>query len=213
MNFKELAKKFRAFFEEEEEKSEKNQKVVFAEATETETGVVVVANAFEVGQEVFLKTDEGDFVQAPEGVYVLDNGLTITVVINEEGESVISEVVDGGESNEGESDETIGFVSKEEFEAQMSAMTELMSKTLDKMSKIAVAMKDWKKDESKEDKKEYKMASEAKKEAFLLGLAEKKKRIKESREKTVKMENTSRRGFVSGIKTRLQENLEAEGLR
>ena len=204
MNFKEIAKKFKTLFEEE---GAGEGATGFVEATEVETGVVVTAEAFETGKEVFLKTDEGDLVQAPEGVYVLDNGLTITVVVSEEGLSVISDVK--SDTEEAPADAPAEeFVSKADFEAHMSAMSDMMSKTLDQISKLAVAMK-----QEKKESKELKMASEEKKEAFLMGLAEKKKRIQDSKKESVEMASEPKRGFVNSIQTRLQKNLQAEGIR
>lgn len=172
--------------EEDKKKIEK-----FEEATVKETGAVIAAESFEVGEQLYLKTEEGDFIIAPDGEYELEDGRVVVVTSSEDaGEGVISEVreAEGGETEEEmkrkeddmkKEEQKAAYVKKDEFE-------KANKETLEAISALGelIATK-FSAEEKKEEKKDVKMSEEdeAKLLALKQQLSEQKKRKKVQQKK------------------------------
>lgn len=170
-----ITDKVKALFSEDTKKIElKKERTEYAEATVEETGVVLIAEAFEVGQEVYVEGEEGDVMLVPAGEYLLSNGQTITVT--EEG---VIEKIDG-EAKSPEDEEAAKEelsdddkpVTRKEFSTLMSSVTEMMERVATRLEEVKKAPKD-------AEKKEVKQTAEEKIEALKLAHVEKRKKIEQ----------------------------------
>lgn len=211
INYKEMASKFAAFMageqkEDKKDDAKKDDKVEFVEAVVKETGVTVAADTFEVGSELFLKTDEGDFVLAPEGVYELEDGTVITVDV--EGKISLIEGVatdedemkKDEEKSEMKKDEAKAeYVTKADFDERFNALVTLLNETFSKLGES-------------EAKAKTEMSADdiAKLKAFKLSLETKRKKIGDSKSKDVDVlegvEKSYEMGYANPTARRTDEN-------
>lgn len=112
-----------------------------AEAVVADTGIIVRAESWEVGQPVVAVTEEGEEIM-PAGSYVLDNG--VTLVIAEDG--TIAEVIEAAEVEAKKDDEKEDmaaekptYVTQEDFTDAMSEMTKALERVSTKLSAIKLA--------------------------------------------------------------------------
>ena len=105
-------------------------------------GVVVEAEAFEAGENVFLLGEDDQKVAAPVGEHELEDGRILVIV--EEG--VISEIREAGESEEVVEEEAteevmeeqeMAYVSKEEFTAAIDEVKEMIAAMMPKEEQSA----------------------------------------------------------------------------
>lgn len=167
-----------------------------AEAVVADTGIIVRAESWEVGQPVVAVTDEGEEIM-PAGSYVLDNG--VTLVIAEDG--TIAEVIEPTEEVEAKKDDekeemkaqNPTYVTQADFTAAMSEVTKALERVSVKLSAIKPA--------AAPDVEKLK----ADNKSLALKLSEKRKSIADKSEKNEKRdplpENFGRtgRGHVSSV--------------
>ena len=123
-------------------------------------GVVVEAESFEAGENVFLVGEDDEKVAAPVGEHELEDGRILVIV--EEG--VISEIREAGETEEvveevveeesTEMAEEMAYVSKEEFTAAIDEIKEMIAAMMPQEEEMAS-------EEVKEEEKVEMSADEA----------------------------------------------------
>lgn len=96
---------------------------------ETQSGQTLVADEFEPGNEVRLKTDEG-MLQVPADQYVLSDGRTLVVGENSMIEAINAAEGGGEGEGEGEGFEKMKkqFVTREEFAETMTQLDEILTR-------------------------------------------------------------------------------------
>ncbi len=106
-------------------------------------GVVVEAESFEAGENVFLLGEDDEKVAAPVGEHELEDGRILVIVeegviaeIREAGEEVVEEVVEEEESTE-MAQEEMAYVTKEEFGAAIDELKEMIAAMLPKEEEMA----------------------------------------------------------------------------
>lgn len=106
-------------------------------------GVVVEAESFEAGENVFLLGEDDEKVAAPVGEHELEDGRILVIVeegviaeIREAGEEVAEEVVEEEESTE-MAEEEMAYVTKEEFGAAIDELKEMIAAMLPKEEEMA----------------------------------------------------------------------------
>eukprot|EP00923_Selenidium_pygospionis_P050138 GHVN01086544.1.p2 GENE.GHVN01086544.1~~GHVN01086544.1.p2 ORF type:complete len:204 (+),score=61.14 GHVN01086544.1:184-795(+) len=106
-------------------------------------GVVVEAESFEAGENVFLLGEDDEKVAAPVGEHDLEDGRILVIVeegviaeIREAGEEVAEEVVEEEESTE-MAQEEMAYVTKEEFGAAIDELKEMIAAMLPKEEEMA----------------------------------------------------------------------------
>ena len=106
-------------------------------------GVVVEAESFEAGENVFLLGEDDEKVAAPIGEHELEDGRILVIVeegviaeIREAGEEVAEEVVEEEESTE-MAQEEMAYVTKEEFGAAIDELKEMIAAMLPKEEEMA----------------------------------------------------------------------------
>ena len=106
-------------------------------------GVVVEAESFEAGENVFLLGEDEEKVAAPVGEHELEDGRILVIVeegviaeIREAGEEVVEEVVEEEESTE-MAQEEMAYVTKEEFGAAIDELKEMIAAMLPKEEEMA----------------------------------------------------------------------------
>lgn len=133
-----------------------------------ETGAKVAAEAFEVGKELFVTGDEGDFMPAPEGTHELEDGTKITV----DAAGIITAVELARAPEEMKDDEKDDSpISRKEFKE----VTEKLFEAISKVNKAKQEM-------STQEKTEAEKEESAKLEALKLKLAEKKKKLTDKKD-------------------------------
>jgi hypothetical protein len=122
-------------------------------------GVVVEAESFEAGENVFLVGEDDEKVAAPVGEHELEDGRILVIVeegviseIREAGE-VVEEVVEE-ESTEMAEEEEMAYVSKEEFTAAIDEIKEMIAAMMPQEEEMAS-------EEVKEEEKVEMSADEA----------------------------------------------------
>lgn len=105
-------------------------------------GVVVEAESFEAGENVFLLGEDDEKVAAPVGEHELEDGRILVIVeegviseIREAGE-VVEEVVEE-ESTEMAEEEEMAYVSKEEFTAAIDEIKEMIAAMMPQEEEMA----------------------------------------------------------------------------
>jgi hypothetical protein len=192
-----IAKKVAAVFSGEKEGETKTPKIVelkkareeYAEAMVPDIDIKLIAEAWEEGQEVYVEGEtEGEVMLAPEGEYVLDNGLTITV--NDEGviTNVEGELQENGEG-EGEGEEMSADkpVTQKQLTEAMEALgttiIEALMKAEEPENKQEKKGKTEQKEQKSEKKTETKMSAQDKVEALKKAHLAKRKKIKQKQDK------------------------------
>jgi hypothetical protein len=108
-------------------------------------GVVVEAESFEAGENVFLLGEDDEKVAAPVGEHELEDGRILVIVeegviseIREAGETeeVVEEVVEE-ESTEMAEEEEMAYVSKEEFTAAIDEIKEMIAAMMPQEEEMA----------------------------------------------------------------------------
>ena len=106
-------------------------------------GVVVEAESFEAGENVFLLGEDDEKVAAPVGEHELEDGRILVIVeegviaeIREAGEEVAEEVVEEEESTE-MAQEEMAYVTKEEFESAVNEIKEMIAVMMPKEEQSA----------------------------------------------------------------------------
>jgi len=106
-------------------------------------GVVVEAESFEAGENVFLLGEDDEKVAAPVGEHELEDGRILVIVeegviaeIREAGEEVAEVVVEEEESTE-MAQEEMAYVTKEEFGAAIDELKEMIAAMLPKEEEMA----------------------------------------------------------------------------
>jgi hypothetical protein len=108
-------------------------------------GVVVEAESFEAGENVFLVGEDDEKVAAPVGEHELEDGRILVIVeegviseIREAGETeeVVEEVVEE-ESTEMAEEEEMAYVSKEEFTAAIDEIKEMIAAMMPQEEEMA----------------------------------------------------------------------------
>lgn len=105
-------------------------------------GVVVEAESFEAGENVFLLGEDEEKVAAPVGEHELEDGRILVIVeegviaeIREAGEEVAEEVVE--EESTEMAQEEMAYVTKEEFGAAIDELKEMIAAMLPKEEEMA----------------------------------------------------------------------------
>ena len=105
-------------------------------------GVVVEAESFEAGENVFLLGEDDEKVAAPVGEHELEDGRILVIVeegviaeIREAGEEVAEEVVE--EESTEMAQEEMAYVTKEEFGAAIDELKEMIAAMLPKEEEMA----------------------------------------------------------------------------
>ena len=105
-------------------------------------GVVVEAESFEAGENVFLLGEDDEKVAAPVGEHELEDGRILVIVeegviaeIRESGEEVTEEVVE--EESTEMAQEEMAYVTKEEFGAAIDELKEMIAAMLPKEEEMA----------------------------------------------------------------------------
>jgi len=146
MNLQEVFKKIEMALTPQEtpEVQEVNEEVKVEMATmKLAGGVVVEAESFEAGENVFLLGEDDEKVAAPVGEHELEDGRILVIVeegviaeIREAGEEVAEEVVEEEESTE-MAQEEMAYVTKEEFGAAIDELKEMIAAMLPKEEEMA----------------------------------------------------------------------------
>lgn len=144
MNLTEVFKKIEMALTPEDNAPEVQEEVKVEMATmKLANGVVLEAESFEAGENVFLIGEEDEKVAAPVGEHELEDGRIL--VIEEEGviaeireasaeEEVVEEEVASEEMAE---EEEMAYVTKEEFEAAVSEIKEMIAGMMPKEEQSA----------------------------------------------------------------------------
>ncbi len=142
MNLQEVFKKIEMALAPQEEAPEVQEEVKVEMATlNLAGGVVVEAESFEAGENVFLLGEDGEKVAAPVGEHELEDGRILVIV--EEG--VIAEIRESGseepvaeeEEASEEMAEEMAYVSKEEFNAAIDEIKEMIAAMMPKEEQSA----------------------------------------------------------------------------
>lgn len=145
MNLQEVFKKIEMALAPAQETPEVQEEVKVEMATMTLAGgVVVEAESFEAGENVFLLGEDDEKVAAPVGEHELEDGRILVIVeegviaeIREAGtEEVAEEVVEEEESTE-MAQEEMAYVTKEEFGAAIDELKEMIAAMLPKEEEMA----------------------------------------------------------------------------
>lgn len=145
MNLQEVFKKIEMALTPAQETPEVQEEVKVEMATMTLAGgVVVEAESFEAGENVFLLGEDDEKVAAPVGEHELEDGRILVIVeegviaeIREAGtEEVAEEVVEEEESTE-MAQEEMAYVTKEEFGAAIDELKEMIAAMLPKEEEMA----------------------------------------------------------------------------
>ena len=140
MNLQEVFKKIEMALTPQEETQEE-VKVEMA-TMNLAGGVVVEAESFEAGENVFLLGEDGEKVAAPVGEHELEDGRILVIV--EEG--VIAEIREAGSEEEPVAEEEVAseemaeemaYVSKEEFTAAIDEIKEMIAAMMPKEEQSA----------------------------------------------------------------------------
>jgi len=123
-------------------------------------GVVVEAESFEAGENVFLLGEDEEKVAAPVGEHELEDGRILVIVeegviseIREAGE-VVEEVVEEEATEEAMEEQEMAYVTKEEFGAAIEEIKEMIAAMMPKEEEMAS-------EEVKEEEKVEMSADEA----------------------------------------------------
>jgi hypothetical protein len=123
-------------------------------------GVVVEAESFEAGENVFLLGEDDEKVAAPVGEHELEDGRILVIVeegviseIREAGE-VVEEVVEEEATEEAMEEQEMAYVTKEEFGAAIDEIKEMIAAMMPKEEEMAS-------EEVKEEEKVEMSADEA----------------------------------------------------
>lgn len=114
----------------EDNKTEMMTKAKLTDGTEIETNE---GGEFQVGEKLFVITQDGEKVQAPAGEHTTESGITLTV----DGEGTITGVKYPDKDGEG---------SLEDYKKEMNKMKEAMSEMITAMSKFTKDFESYKKD-------------------------------------------------------------------
>lgn len=143
MNLTEVFKKIEMALTPQDEAPEVQEEVKVEMATmKLANGVVLEAESFEAGENVFLIGEEDEKVAAPVGEHELEDGRIL--VIEEEGviaeireASAEEEVVEEEVASEEMAEEEMTYVTKEEFEAAVSEIKEMIAGMMPKEEQSA----------------------------------------------------------------------------
>jgi hypothetical protein len=145
MNLQEVFKKIEMALTPAQETPEVQEEVKVEMATmKLAGGVVVEAESFEAGENVFLLGEDDEKVAAPVGEHELEDGRILVIVeegviaeIREAGtEEVAEEVVEEEESTE-MAQEEMAYVTKEEFGAAIDELKEMIAAMLPKEEEMS----------------------------------------------------------------------------
>jgi hypothetical protein len=141
MNLQEVFKKIEMALTPSVEETQEEVKVEMA-TMNLAGGVVVEAESFEAGENVFLLGEDGEKVAAPVGEHELEDGRILVIV--EEG--VIAEIREAGSEEEPVAEEEVAseemaeemaYVSKEEFTAAIDEIKEMIAAMMPKEEQSA----------------------------------------------------------------------------
>lgn len=156
MNLQEVFKKIEMALTPQDESPEVQEEVKVEMANmKLANGIVLEAESFEAGQNVFLIGDEDEKVAAPVGEHELEDGRIL--VIEEEGviaeirEAVAEEVVEEESKEEVQEEmaEEMEYVSKEEFTAAIDELKEMIAGMMPKEEEMSVENSEEVKEEEK----------------------------------------------------------------
>lgn len=137
MNLQEVFKKIEMALTPSEETPQEVQLATMKLAN----GVILEAESFEAGQNVFLIGEEDQKVAAPIGEHELEDGKILVVeeegVIAEIREAVAEEIVEEEESTEMAEEEEMAYVTKEEFGAAIDELKEMIAGMMPKEEQSA----------------------------------------------------------------------------
>ena len=163
MNLQEVFKKIEMALTPSEVAPEQEEVKVEMATMKLAGGVVVEAEAFEAGENVFLVGEDDEKVAAPIGEHELEDGRILVIV--EEG--VIAEIREAGEvaeevteevveetAQEDMAEEEMAYVSKQEFTAAIDEIKEMIAAMMPKEEEMAS-------EEVKEEEKVEMSADEA----------------------------------------------------
>ena len=107
-------------------------------------GVVVEAESFEAGENVFLLGEDDEKVAAPVGEHELEDGKILVIEeegviaeIREAGEEVAEEVVEEEATEEVMEEQEMAYVTKEEFESAVNEIKEMIAGMMPKEEQSA----------------------------------------------------------------------------
>ena len=124
-------------------------------------GVVVEAESFEAGENVFLLGEDDEKVAAPVGEHELEDGRILVIVeegvISEIREAGVEEVVEEEATEEAMEEQDMAYVSKEEFTAAIDEIKEMIAGMMPKEEQSADEVSE----EIKEEEKVEMSADEA----------------------------------------------------
>ena len=119
-------------------------------------GVVVEAESFEAGENVFLVGEDEEKVAAPVGEHELEDGRILVIVeegviseIREAGEEVVEEVVEEEATEEVMEEQEMAYVTKEEFGAAIDEIKEMIAGMMPKEEQSADEVSEEVKEEEK----------------------------------------------------------------
>jgi hypothetical protein len=143
MNLQEVFKKIEMALAPQDNAPEVQEEVKVEMATmKLAGGVVVEAESFEAGENVFLLGEDDEKVAAPVGEHELEDGRILVIVeegviaeIRESGEEVAEEVVE--EESTEMAQEEMAYVTKEEFGAAIDELKEMIAAMLPKEEEMA----------------------------------------------------------------------------
>ena len=143
MNLQEVFKKIEMALAPQDNAPEVQEEVKVEMATmKLAGGVVVEAESFEAGENVFLLGEDDEKVAAPVGEHELEDGRILVIVeegviaeIRESGEEVTEEVVE--EESTEMAQEEMAYVTKEEFGAAIDELKEMIAAMLPKEEEMA----------------------------------------------------------------------------
>ena len=143
MNLQEVFKKIEMALAPQDNAPEVQEEVKVEMATmKLAGGVVVEAESFEAGENVFLLGEDEEKVAAPVGEHELEDGRILVIVeegviaeIRESGEEVTEEVVE--EESTEMAQEEMAYVTKEEFGAAIDELKEMIAAMLPKEEEMA----------------------------------------------------------------------------
>ena len=146
MNLQEVFKKIEMALTPAQETPEVQEEVKVEMATmKLAGGVVVEAESFEAGENVFLLGEDDEKVAAPVGEHELEDGRILVIVeegviaeIREAGtEEVAEEVVEEEVEVEQAAEEEMAYVTKEEFGAAIDELKEMIAAMLPKEEEMS----------------------------------------------------------------------------
>ena len=195
----------------DEPKAEETKENLMVEAVVKDTGIIISAESWEVGQTVNTITEEGDTIAIPEGTYELEDGTILTVDADGVILEIVTEEVEEVEEVETEKKEEEMSAEKKEpvyvTEEQLSAA---MAPVLQALEKVAVKMSSMEPKEKKEEADTDKVQAENK--LLKQRLSEKRKSIKLEKEKSETtvdpLGKVKNRGHVNGVRQRVMKNFE-----